>query len=434
MKSLTTLILSCCTFYAQGLTIELSPEKDNTLYETNTIALSNGAGDYFFVGRTNQVTNDLRRGLLSFDVSSIPPGSTINQVSLEITASKTIAGEQNISIHQALTAWGESTTHANGEEGTGSPAEAGDATWTNAFHQGAAWVQAGGDFNPIPLATQSINGLTTISFNAVSLTENVQSWVDTPEINFGWILLGDESTFPTVYRFNSKENSNTTTRPKLIIDYALPQVVLTPDKDNTLFETNDGSISNGAGDKLFFGKPNNGLLRRGVLEFDVSNIPVNANITSVSLDLTVIDIPNSAQSGTAALHLAFSEWGASSSNGNGQGAPSQTGDATWIHTFFNTDLWNTAGGDFSPTASATSDFTNLTNNIHFANTTELIADVSTWIQDSNTNHGWVLTGDEINTGNVRSIGSLENSLSENRPTLTVTYFVPIDLIFKNGFE
>jgi len=205
-------------------------------------------------------------------------------------------------------------------------------------------------------------------------------------------------------------------------------------KDNTLYETVDGAVSNGAGNKIFMGKPNNGLIRRGVLEFDLTIIPSNAVINSASLSLTVIDIPGGAQNGTAAIHLALSEWGQAGSNGNGQGAPSETNDATWIHRFFDTIAWNNPGGDFMPVASATAPFDDQSTSITFSSSTDLIADITTWIQDSNDNHGWVLLGDETNNGNVRSFASLEHTTLENRPSLHIEYTVPDDLIFENGFD
>ncbi len=433
MKYILTLTALLITQSLHAVTVNLSATKDNTLIETNAQALSNGAGEYFFIGRTNQGTNELRRGLIYFDISSIPTGSTINAVSLNITSSRTIAGQRDVSIHTAQADWGESTSNSTAlGGGMGAPAETGDATWTNAFHNGAAWSTAGGDFNPSAIETLSINGDQTISFVSNNLVTEVQSWLDVPAGNFGLFVIGDESTSTTAYRFNSRENNSNP--PELIIDYSLPQMTFLPSKDNTLFETVDGSVSNGSGDKIFIGKPNNGLLRRGVLEFDITSLPMHAVITSVSLDLNVIDIPANAQNGTAALHLALSEWGEAGSSGNGQGAPSQTGDATWIHTFFSTDLWTTAGGDFMPAASSTADFTDQTTSITFASTANMVADVTTWFEDPSDNHGWIILGDETNNGNSRSFASLDNATAANRPTLTIEYFVPEDLIFANGFE
>ena len=335
-------------------------------------------------------------------------------------------------MHKLAQDWGESASNASGQEGTGALAEIDDATWTNAFDGGAAWLTVGGDFNPTPSATLVVNGLQTYQIQSADLITDIESWLSTPENNFGWILIGEENSNGTAYRFNTRENA--TSPPQLIIDYSLPQLTITPSKDNTLYESIDGSVSYGAGNRVFIGKPNNGQIRRGVIEFDVSSIPSFATINSVTLDLTVIDIPAAASSGTASLHLALSEWGAAGSDGSGQGAASEAGDATWLHTFYDTDTWNSPGGDFMPTASANSNFSDVTPVISFTSTTALIADVTTWIQNSDDNHGWVVMGDETLNGNVRSVGSLENTTALNRPLLTIDYTIPDDLIFADGFE
>lgn len=430
MLSTLTFLLICNTIHAD--TINIPANKDNTLYQTTGLALSNGSGDYLFVGRTAQGENDLRRGLLQFDLSGIPNDANIISVVLEITSSRTISGAQTINMHKLTQDWGEGASNASGQEGTGTVAEPGDATWTNAFEGGASWNSAGGDYDPSASASVVVSGLNTIQFQSANLITEVENWLLNPAINFGWILIGNEGSPATAYRFNSRENP--TSPPQLIIDYSLPQLTINPSKDNTLYETIDGSVSNGAGNRVFIGKPNNGLIRRGVMEFDVSSIPATAIITSVSLDLTVIDTPAGASNGTAFLHLALDEWGAAGSDGSGQGAASETGDATWLHTFYDTNTWNSPGGDFIPTASASSQFTDVTTVISFNSTTELIADVTTWVQNSDDNHGWVIMGDETLNGNVRSVGSLENATALNRPILTIEYFIPTDLIFMDGFE
>ena len=58
------------------------------------------------------------------------------------------------------------------------------------------------------------------------------------------------------------------------------------DRDNTLFESGDGSLSSGSGQHVYAGRVNfdaNGWVeRRAVLHFDVSSIPANATIVSAS--------------------------------------------------------------------------------------------------------------------------------------------------------
>ncbi|MCA9139279.1 MAG: hypothetical protein KDB00_21040, partial [Planctomycetales bacterium] len=64
-------------------TLELTSIADNTLYEDDFGTLSNGAGDHLFAGRVaGQGGAALRRGVVKFDVSSIPSGATINSVRL----------------------------------------------------------------------------------------------------------------------------------------------------------------------------------------------------------------------------------------------------------------------------------------------------------------------------------------------------------------
>src|SRR5437867_2966685 len=58
-------------------TISLAPSADDTLYQDTTGQLSNGAGQHFYVGDTNQTANFIRRGAIKFDLSAVPAGSTI---------------------------------------------------------------------------------------------------------------------------------------------------------------------------------------------------------------------------------------------------------------------------------------------------------------------------------------------------------------------
>lgn len=139
-------------------------------------------------------------------------------------------------------------------------------------------------------------------------------------------------------------------------------VVLNASKDNTLYESSTGSVSNGQGDYLYVGKTGvrDGFnLRRGLIAFDLTSIPADATVTGVTLSLFVSKTsPNpAAQTVNISLHLAAQNWGEGLSDadsvGGGPGAPAQSGDATWLHTFHNTGLWATAGGDFPSTPSAT---------------------------------------------------------------------------------
>ena len=78
------------TALADVLTLE--PSADNTLYERPNGDRSNGSGVRMFAGRTEQdADEDLRRALIRFDVSSVPSGSVITSVSLQLHCSRSIS-------------------------------------------------------------------------------------------------------------------------------------------------------------------------------------------------------------------------------------------------------------------------------------------------------------------------------------------------------
>jgi hypothetical protein len=126
-------------------------------------------------------------------------------------------------------------------------------------------------------------------------------------------------------------------------------VTLEPARDNTLY-SESGNISNGAGEYLFAGTIQRGDARRAVLAFDMSGIPPGATVLTATLTLTM---SRSIAGETAvSLHALQRDWGEGASDAVGEegaGAAAEPGDATWLHTFFDTDLWATPGGDFEAT-------------------------------------------------------------------------------------
>ena len=208
----------------------LTPFADNTMYsESGT--LSNGAGDHFFAGRTNQNPAAVRRALLRFDIgAAVPAGSAITAVRLTLYQSRTKQGTDIVSLHRALAAWGEGTSHAPGEEGGGAPATLNDATWTYRFFNPAspssspAWATPGGTFVATPsasLAVANTNGFYTWS-STPALVVDVQSWLDSPAANYGWEVIGPEGANRTACRFDSRQNSTVNRRPSLEITYTPP--------------------------------------------------------------------------------------------------------------------------------------------------------------------------------------------------------------------
>jgi hypothetical protein len=170
-------------------------------------------------------------------------------------------------------------------------------------------------------------------------------------------------------------------------------ITILPDKDNTLYEDAAGSLSNGAGVSMFVGLTQTGLARRAVMGFDIAgSIPEGAFINSASLTLELLQTNIPTQ--TIEMRRLTANWGEGTSNatfmGGGQGAPSTTNDATWVHRFFNTQTWNTTGGDFSTTVSASQTTAGLGS--YTWTSSQLRADVQAMLDAPGTNFGWILIG------------------------------------------
>jgi hypothetical protein len=209
---------------AHALVANLVPNLDNTLYESAGGTLSNGAGPSFFVGRTAQATNNLRRGLLSFDVAgAIPAGATITAATLTMHCTATVSGTFQVS-HQPINAtWGVGASNAGVAGGGGAPAAPGDATWRHRFFNTTLWTAAGGDFTAASSQAFPVGGLGPYTWSSSpAMVADVQSWLDSPGTNYGWLVRGAESTAPpTSKKFESRQSSEPALRPLLVVEYTI---------------------------------------------------------------------------------------------------------------------------------------------------------------------------------------------------------------------
>jgi hypothetical protein len=218
--------------------VNLGTSADNTLYQDPTGNLSNGVGQHFYVGDNNKPTNFIRRGLIKFDLSSIPTNATITAVTLTLHMSKSAAGAENIDLHVAQKNWGEGTSNAatggvGSGEGDGIQATAGDATWIFNVFNTQSWTNAGGDFASTVSDTASVSGVGSYQWTGNGLIADVQSWLNNPTTNFGWLLTGNESSSATAKEFDTKENTTAANRPVLSITYTTPPADLTITKSHT---------------------------------------------------------------------------------------------------------------------------------------------------------------------------------------------------------
>jgi hypothetical protein len=198
------------------------------------------------------------------------------------------------------------------------------------------------------------------------------------------------------------------------------QAVLESVRDTTIYENANGSLSNGSGNRFFSGrKMNFGIIDRGLVRFEVAgNIPCGATILSIELQLNMTN--SNAPIAEVSLHRVLADWGEAGSNAAGTGASAETGDATWLHTFFDTSFWMNVGGDFVAAPSATQSV-DQEGFYMWCSTSEMIADVQAWLDSPETNFGWIVIGDESAEFSDKAYATREHENPAWRPQLTVTY-------------
>jgi hypothetical protein len=200
---------------------------DTALFEPNPAYNLGGLPD-FPVGLTAGIHGDaLRlRGLIRFDLTSLPTNALITAAELTVNAVRQAALNPGsvVSLHRLLVSWGEGTSASSAE---GAPAKPGEATWLNRLHPSTPWASPGGaaglDYVASFSATNSVRGLGTFVFQSTpELVANVQAWVNLPQTNFGWMVRDlVEQTVGTGRRFASRESQGGNA-PRLTVQYLLP--------------------------------------------------------------------------------------------------------------------------------------------------------------------------------------------------------------------
>lgn len=213
-------------------------------------------------------------------------------------------------------------------------------------------------------------------------------------------------------------------------------------KDTTIYESTMNNLCGGGAAGIYAGATGTGAKRRGLLSFDIAgSVPAGSTITGVQLRLYLGSTSNS-NSATVGLHKLAKDWGegtagnsSPSASGGGMGFTSSAGDATWAEAKAGSVSWSNLGatGDFAPVASASTAVTGPVDTPYFwLSTTQLVADVQSWLNVPATNFGWALVNtNEGSNGTAKAFYSrsatqdssnVANSLDPSwRPTLTVTY-------------
>ena len=159
---------------------------------------ANGSGPDMVIGTQGVNAFFARnRGLIRFDLSSIPMGAEVNSVTLQLTVNRvpTAGVASDFQLHRLRVSWAES-------ESTWFLRRAGE-TW------GTPGGEAGTDYSTIVSAQTLVNGQGTILFGSTpALLEDVTGWLNLPASNQGWLIkTEDESVKLSAGRFASKETA-----------------------------------------------------------------------------------------------------------------------------------------------------------------------------------------------------------------------------------
>lgn len=228
-------------------------------------------------------------------------------------------------------------------------------------------------------------------------------------------------------------------------------VLLQPSSDTTLFESSPGDnmggwthVSSGT-----TGSAADRTRNRGLFRFDVAGaLPNHAKITRATLNLYVVRVPGDMGGGRPAssnflLHRVSKPWGEGNKLGD-RGFPADPDEATWNYRFAPNSkgvggvTWTAPGAassvDFSPVVSASQSVSGQ-GPYEFGSSSNLVADVQTWLNDPSSNFGWILISQSENTAKTaRGFGSREDR--DHPPILAVEYVTAaaprIERVEKNG--
>ncbi len=228
VRSIIALSLVVCFFISQACPAALVTivcGRDNTIFEyEEDVIRSGGIGPYFFVGQTGPYDSGghTKRALIWFDVTGggVPAGATVTGVAFTMSVTKVAPSDpfHDFWLHRVTQDWGEGSSFA--KYGYGEPATEGDATWWHTFFDTDYWDSPGGDYLPDASETLTIGDKGDYTWGPTeAMIADVQSWVDEPAGNFGWIIIGDESKPLTARRIASRESTDPNKYPVLAVEY-----------------------------------------------------------------------------------------------------------------------------------------------------------------------------------------------------------------------
>jgi hypothetical protein len=166
---------------------------------------------------------------------------------------------------------------------------------------------------------------------------------------------------------------------------------------------------------------------RGLVKFDLSQIPTNATVSNATLTVKVVF--GSGANTVFDLHRMLQPWVEGDKSGGPDragtlGAPATDGEPDWNHRQHSSVAWGSPGGapnvDYVSTATASITVTPI-GSYTFSNAT-VTSDVKRWVTNATSNFGWLIKSrNELSSagGSARRFGAREDD--PNAAILVVTY-------------
>lgn len=397
------------TAYSQSTTLVLQPgpsEAYDVSYGNNpnflaTDALSTdfGAAQWTCGGAPCEL-----RSLIKFNLNSIPTNAVISSATLSLYANPTqlngnpaagpTHGNENASyLYPTTTNWNFSTVSWNNQP---------SFTSVNAT-----------------IIPQSLSDYD--NYDALDVTAAVQSMVNNPSSNYGWMLSINTQNFYNSMIFCSGEYPDSTKRPKLTITYTANNCTsFSPGPQNGIdisYGSNPNFLSPdpmstdlGASQWTCGGTP---CESRSLIKFDLSSFPQTAVLQSATLSLFANPAqltgnpaagPTHGTNNSSQLLKIVSPWSMNTVDWNNQPNVSNSDIVTLAQSVTNYD-----------------DYLNL----------DVTAIAQEWINNPANNYGWMLKTQTSNFYNSMIFGSSNFPDSAKRPTLTLCFASPLSINSSN---
>jgi hypothetical protein len=250
-----------------------SAGKDATITSLNPTNNYGTDPDYAAIAWTNGGTSFTERGLLAFDLSSIPQNATITSATLSLycntqSSNTQLSSGSNAALIQRITStWNENTV-----------------TWNN---QPSSTTQNQCVLSPSTSSTQD--------YTNIDVKNLIGDMVNNPSISFGFMLqLQTESIYRSLV-MSSSDHPDSTKWPRLVITYTPPpcpnSITLRPNAvsgKDAYIESYNTTINYGTSANfaaIAWTGGGHSFVSRSLIDFNLSTIPAGATINNAYLSL-----------------------------------------------------------------------------------------------------------------------------------------------------